>query len=392
MMKLACKTAIVLTVLCGLSLPVSPGFAQETEEFQTAGGKKKHRKRQAQPIKLGTSGSNVEDCTGFASCLGTLGALVEKNGVQFILSNNHVIGRSNSARAGEAILQPGYGDQQSCPAADPAADTVARFSARKRIKFGVDRRNKVDLAIAEVVPGAVRSDGNILRIGIPGSMPAEASVGMQVKKAGRTTGLTRGTVLMVNTSVTIPDYPVDCGGPETRLAIFNKQIIIAGADGKKFSDFGDSGSMIYEDIGTCPSPVGLFFASDGTFSAAAPASEVLKAVKKLRPRGGTASFVGCESAGFDTSSASSPVLPQRRIRKAGKALDEWREPLLDDPEIQAVGIGMTLSGPVEPAIYVLATEDRETMLDRLPEQINGYPVEVIKTDKFVAYCGQQPAP
>src|SRR5215471_10030810 len=66
--------------------------------------------KQNLPVKLGTSGGNVDDkSTGFC-CGGTLGALIVRNGTFYILSNNHVLARSDQASAGEPISQPGLID------------------------------------------------------------------------------------------------------------------------------------------------------------------------------------------------------------------------------------------------------------------------------------------
>ncbi len=64
------------------------------------------------PIPLGTSGGNIKDSTRLFCCSGTLGSLVQDgNAVLYVLSNNHVLARSNSGRAGDAIIQPGLIDQ-----------------------------------------------------------------------------------------------------------------------------------------------------------------------------------------------------------------------------------------------------------------------------------------
>src|SRR5215469_14207820 len=52
------------------------------------------------PIILGTSGGNADDKSGQFCCSGTLGALVIRNGINYILSNNHVLARSDQAAAG----------------------------------------------------------------------------------------------------------------------------------------------------------------------------------------------------------------------------------------------------------------------------------------------------
>jgi len=379
-----------LALFLGLGLGVAPGHSQDpgdpTDDLQITGQKKKHRKRQSRPIRLGTSGSNVNDIAGGFCCAGTLGSLVEKYGIQYILSNNHVLARSNIGKPGEAIIQPGYADQ-SCPASDEEADTVAHLTARKRVKFGLDKRNKVDAAIAEVVPGTVRSNGEILRIGVPGSIPVQASVGMEVKKSGRTTGLTRGIVIAVHATVRVEEFPLDCAGEETRFARFVDQIMITSINDKRFENSGDSGSMIYQDVAECPAPVGLLFAGNDAMAAASPAAKVLRIVKRLKPRG-DATFVGCESSAMEVAAARSPLLKAQRVRAASGVMRSWEHHLLNTRSVQGVGIGMTLSGPVEPAIYVFATDSREQMLDRLPESLEGYRIEVIETDRFEAHCGQ----
>jgi hypothetical protein len=83
-----------------------------------------NQEQQAFPIKLGTSGVNgsVGDC-----CSGTLGSLIaDQNGKQYILSNNHVLGRLGNAMPGEPVVQPGYVDT-FCNSSQP--NTVAHFTA-----------------------------------------------------------------------------------------------------------------------------------------------------------------------------------------------------------------------------------------------------------------------
>ena len=378
------KIATSLALCLGLALGAAPGHGQDSGEFQTTGGKKKHRKRQERPIQLGTSGSNAEDLTLEFCCNGTLGALIEKSGVQYVLGNNHVLGRRNRGVKGEAIIQPGYSDQ-SCPATDEAFDTVAHLSAKKKLKFGLDRRNKVDVAIAEVVPGAVRADGEILQIGIPGSDPVEAFALMRVKKSGRTTGLTRGIVESVGNTVLV-EIELECGSEETKVARFKNQIFIRDLDNRSFNRAGDSGSMVYEDVDDCPAPVGLLFAGGGSLTAINPASAVLKTVGRLKPRG-EAQFVGCESSPFETASGRSPLLRPERVREAAAVKQSWEDHLLNLPSVQSLGIGVTLEGPLEPAIYIYTTDSRDVMLDRLPESLDGFRIEVVETEKFVATCG-----
>ncbi len=95
--------------------------------------------KQTFPISLGTSGGNVHDITKRFCCSGTLGALVTKNGVNYILSNNHVLDDSDTAHVGDDISQPGLVDV-GCNAAN--ANVVAHFSEAPPLGTGnVDQRS-----------------------------------------------------------------------------------------------------------------------------------------------------------------------------------------------------------------------------------------------------------
>src|SRR5260370_6002537 len=120
--------------------------------------------KQTPPILLGTSGGNVHDASKAFCCSGTLGSLVTKNGVQYILSNNHVLADADTATVGDAISQPGLVDV-GCNAS--ATQTVAKFSQAIPLHTG-----NVDTAIAQVVPGEVDASGAILEIGNPASTTA----------------------------------------------------------------------------------------------------------------------------------------------------------------------------------------------------------------------------
>jgi hypothetical protein len=88
-----------------------------------------HRVDQRFPIRLGTSGGNINDSSKGFCYGGTLGALVEDGmGNQYILSNNHVLARTNLATIGEDIIQPGLIDQNPTCFKD-ATDIVADLSA-----------------------------------------------------------------------------------------------------------------------------------------------------------------------------------------------------------------------------------------------------------------------
>jgi hypothetical protein len=203
---------------------------------------------------------------------GTLGCLVKKEGKIYILSNNHVLANSNFAAPGDLIIQPGLHDGGKV-----AKDVIAGLSEFIPVIFENETRegnlpkglkwfnniisrltrsrskdqlhnnqpvyNLVDCAIA----GPVNTDdclNEILKIGkITGT--AEGMLGMKIKKSGRTTGLTSGSI--EQTDVTVR---VNFGAGRT--AIFRDQFI-AGA----MSQGGDSGSVVLDRDNKA---VGLLFA------------------------------------------------------------------------------------------------------------------------------------
>jgi len=383
---------LILSLVWGLAGDVARAQepAEQSDELGslTAQGKfKKFRKDQDWPIKLGTSGGNINDSTARVCCAGTLGALVEKKGRRYILSNNHVLARSNLAKKGEAIIQPGLVDQKPvCEEPTGDEDTVAWLSKRKKIRFGGTKQNSVDAAIAEVVPGAVNPDGRVLRIGIPGDTPVEAAVGMRVKKSGRTSGLTRGSITTVNVSDDVTFEP-ECDSGVTKTARFVNMIVIMGANDKPFSRSGDSGAMVFEDVDECPRPVGLLFAGSDEFTVASPAALVQRAISNLKPRGDM-TFVGCTAmTATGDSRHVAPMLEEQEVRRATRAMRKREREVLAIPGVHGIGVGQSLDGSVEPAIHVFVSKDDPELLDRIPETMDGYRTAIFLTEPFVARTG-----
>src|SRR5687768_13564337 len=103
---------VVRTILAITSLAFlvgSTGSAQQSAARPVKGGAD-HKARQERPIKLGVSGGNATDVANGFCCSGTLGALVQKGGSRFILSNTHVFagdfvngGNGRTAKIGDDI-------------------------------------------------------------------------------------------------------------------------------------------------------------------------------------------------------------------------------------------------------------------------------------------------
>jgi len=258
------------------------------QRFAAADNGPEHQQEQTRPIRLGTSGGNINDSSTNFCCGGTLGALVENNNGQYILSNNHVLAGVNNALLGEEIIQPGLIDQYPVCLPD-ANDTVAYLSSFVVLKFKKGKNvplNEVDAAIAQVIPGAVEPNGAVLDVGTVAAETAVAVVGQLVKKSGRTTGLTFGKITAVDATIDV-GYSQECGGGGNNVACFKNQILI---EAPAFCAGGDSGSLIVEDVNTNPRAVGLLFAgnSNGSLTIANPINAVLNSLG-VAMVGGTAS-------------------------------------------------------------------------------------------------------
>ncbi len=243
-----------------------------------ADGGAAHRAAQGTPIELGTSGGSINLHSSAFCCGGTLGSLVQNANGMYILSNNHILARTNKGSLGEAAIQPGLIDQS--PVCDKDAnDTVAHLSDYVQIRFAKGRSvplNEVDAAIAQVVPNAVRTDGSIIDIGVLSASTVAPSLGQVVQKSGRTTGRTFGVVAAVDVTLDV-GYSKDCGSSAIDVARFVNQFLIT--DGS-FSAGGDSGSLIVEADGVDPTDglpraTGLLFAGGSSYTVANPIDRVL---------------------------------------------------------------------------------------------------------------------
>lgn len=249
---------------------------------------------------------------------GTLGTLVTdtQTGEKLILSNNHVLANSNDGLVGDPILQPGpidggqnpgdivarlerfvqirYVDDPDTPTPTPPGGggttpggcdvltavvalinaIAAALGSQQRVapttttkQQAVDATaqtptNEVDCALAKPIDPS-QFTGEILGIGaVSGTKPA--AIGMKVRKSGRTTGYTEGTINLLNATVNV--------AYGSRTARFTGQIITT-----PMSQGGDSGSLIVD--GTENKAVGLLFAGSNLSTIFNPIDRVLAALK-----------------------------------------------------------------------------------------------------------------
>ena len=246
---------------------------------------------------------------------GTLGAIVfdRASGEPLILSNNHVLANNNEAAIGDAILQPGPTDHGLRP-----DDVVAKLHRFETLRFfdetgmrpappttspplfppggcdvvelfaalgnalgklsGSSKRltsvpkptaqsestpvyaNRVDAALARPI-NPMLFQQTIADIGRPNGIKL-AQIGMEIRKQGRTTGYTEGTVTLMNATV-------DVSYSEDLRARFTGQVIAT-----PMSQGGDSGALIIERDSL--KAVGLLFAGSRRATIFTPMQTVLE--------------------------------------------------------------------------------------------------------------------
>ena len=363
-----------------------------------------HQVSQTRPIQLGTTGGNIGDSSKAFCCSGTLGSLVQSSSgtTQYVLSNNHVLARTNLASLGEDILQPGLIDQNPVCAKD-TNDAVADLSAFKKISFTSGTTNTIDAAIAQVRSGAVAPDGAILDLGQVNSSIVNPGLGMLVKKSGRTSGLTTGSIAAINVTVDVT-YWKKCGTGSQKARFINQIAISPGG----FSKGGDSGSLIVEDVGTCPRAVGLLFAGSSTITIANPISNVLSTFG--------VSMVGCQAGVsreksffhkfaallFPEVHAAPPQQPPDEpgpqvepaaLAAAIHAKEEHEQNLMKVPGVVGMGVGLSEAAPDQAVIEIYVERDTPEVRRALPEQLDNIPVKIVETGPIVAHgggCGAKP--
>lgn len=387
-----------------------------------------HRSALAWPIPLGGSGGNNGDLDAHGAsvadcCGGTLGALVaDSAGRQFLLSNNHVLARSDHAETGEAIVQPGLIDNNCTPygpaigpeiasglvsGLGPGVTPVASLSAWLPLRSA---QTNADAALAQPGSRMIDSSGAILELGArqpdgslasappgissTGGKGETARVAMQVAKSGRTTGLTCGSVSAIDVDVAV-DYFEDCAETKPYLTkLFTRQIALSG---DRFSDAGDSGALVVDAANA--EPVGLFFAggvdSSGVVEGmATPAPEVLSELGSLAGTsyafvGGADHAVSCLSYGDSTvTAAQREPLSTVEMARAQQALFAARALVNPTAGILGVAVGKSSDRAGEAAVIVYVDEAKAP---NVPASIGSVRTAVIPSTAQSVAQGSAPA-
>jgi hypothetical protein len=355
-----------------------------------------NQQAQSIPVKLGTSGGNGNDSSVQGNliycCSGTLGSLLERNNTFYILSNNHVLARSDSAHPGDSIIQPGLTDSNCSTAGTTPVGTLEPFPNLQAVG------NNVDAAIAEIEPGTVDTLGNILSLGTtatggtpdPGPPHAGSGIGASiaenVAKSGRTTGLTCSAVDAVNVATSV-SYQTGCNTGSTFSVTYTGQVSVSGG---AFSASGDSGSLIVDQ--NTADPVALLYGGSDTDTVGNPVADVLAAFKDAQ--GDEPTFVGTSSthavAGCSlaanvvkTVPASVPVISQTDLVTAERARDVHAPELLANPYIQAIGVGGSIDHPGEPAVILVVNSGQIPSV--LPDELDGIATRVVQAGAVGAH-------
>lgn len=343
---------------------------------------------QQPPIKLGTSGGNATDsrtttdpATGKREtfcCSGTLGSLVSRGGEFYILSNNHVLDKSDQGAVGDPISQPGLADAHC---GQDASIVVANMTQAVPLNS-----KTVDAAIAKIIPNQVDTTGAILDLGGPGqplppsSQIATPTARQQVAKSGDATGVTCSSITSIDTPVTV-HYRTQCEGGDDFSVTFPNQIVIAGSN---FSNSGDSGSLVVTS--DTAQPVGLLYAGSPDTTVAHPIADVLAALKDPNsseiPKivGAGNHPVPCtaapQSEGVPESEQTTVALSREQLQRVATAIQTHRGELLRDSAVFDLRAGRSDDNPDNPALLILVTNPPET---RLPVEVDGIRTKVVET-------------
>src|SRR5262245_25162367 len=351
-----------------------------------ADGGAAHRSKQTPPVRMGTSGGSLNDRSNAFCCGGTLGALVTRDGVLSILSNNHVLARSGGAAIGEDTIQPGLIDV-GCNGA--TSNVVGDFPGNYvPLGSGIGGKN-VDAALSTARSGQVDTTGEILDVGIPCTNIETPTLGLAVAKSGRTTGYTTGTIQSISTSVSI-QYQKGCNSGKKFTIGYTGQVVIAAASGS-FSAGGDSGSLIVSNDGTL-NPTALLYAGNSSQTIGNPIQDVVNA---FSAGGHTFRFVGNDcagatsstSAGFTTIGKGGRITPLDGEVDFVRTVKERYEPdLFGKAGVIGVGVGIDETDPTRAAILVYFNTGNAAhpQPGLFPSELDGVKVRVIPTEPFVA--------
>jgi hypothetical protein len=331
-----------------------------------------------EPLKGGIS---IGPCRtiGGSIFVGTLGAIVKDNatGNPMMLSNFHVMCVDTGWSVGDTLAQPGRVDSGRCP-----SDIVGTL---QRASLG----GQVDCAVASITDRSHACE--IIDVGsVTGT--STATLGMPIRKRGRTTSLTYGTVDSIDLTVSV-DY-----GPGLGFQTLRNQIGIKvdSSRSPQFGNSGDSGSVVIDNDRKV---VGLYFAgsADGSFGVANPIQVVLDTlnvrlcvapvksiIKEIRDgKGGKEIKLEKAEKREKIEFKEGKIEKREKIEfKEGKIEKrEFEKPNFDKPSKELVE-GPDLNIPINPALPALSLEQRLAELESILMAMQASPQDSLKKVEF----------
>ncbi len=229
------------------------------------------RQNRQRPVVAGISAGHVNITAGTIACFcGSTCPGEEKR--RMVLSNNHVFADVNKGKARDKLLQPGKADGGT------TKDVFAVLRRFQKIALGGKAKNLVDAAVGEVGK-AIKIDRSICSVGkVSGT--ALATDGMAVRKHGRTTGYTEGTVVDVSVDALVG---MDHSDPSVVARFVDQMRIERTSDYPAIGLGGDSGSLVLKKKSR--TAVGLYFAgpADGSYGLANHIGPVVKLLQIRLP-------------------------------------------------------------------------------------------------------------
>jgi hypothetical protein len=308
------------------------------------------------PLRIGASVGH------FAITAGTIGAFVHRNPgtlledgtpappadthtQPLILSNNHVLANENAAQVGDAIFQPGRYDGGTD---DDKVATLETF-----VTLDATQTNFVDAALARV-DDEIACDLTTLEGGsrLTGVLDLVESGLENVRKTGRTTGLTEGRVTAFDLDNLVVTY-------ETGNLRFDDQLEIESTTRTPFSRGGDSGSLIVSASVDMPDAKGVAL----LFAGSDQGGRLGLGLTYANP-------IGTVLSALDATLAVEQDRPVSTLHEARAAKERVKEMLGAREELRGIGITRREDGF---ALKVNLSERNEV---NIPSEIDGVPVQV----------------
>jgi hypothetical protein len=184
---------------------------------------------------------------------GTFGAIVKNaSGELYAISNNHVFAAGNHIEKNMPILSPAAKDVVPN---GPAPQALFFHDSIIELRSGIPSMvptNNYDFALARIKDSSKLTSMQGTFYDTPNAI-VEPAVGMPVKKVGRTTGFTEGTIFAKSDIVKIP---YKCR-QFSAVSYFSNVWLVSPTKSDYFALAGDSGSLIVTADGN--SVVGMLF-------------------------------------------------------------------------------------------------------------------------------------